>query len=124
MPPRIEGVTNDQIQEVLPDPNEDGEVNNQSNTPGAYETGDRGADSTREITPRASIRKPGLLGALSNALQGANPGPSERGPSPSDGKGCFSGSYLWIHSQETPPGNTKVKQLEATAITKPSLLHS
>ena len=38
-----EGITNDQIQEALPDPNGDGEVNNQSNTPGTYETGDRGA---------------------------------------------------------------------------------
>jgi hypothetical protein len=41
--------------------------------------------------PRLSKRSPtgGLRGILSNALQGTNPGPSERGPSPSDGKGCF-----------------------------------
>jgi hypothetical protein len=81
-----EGITNDQIQEALPDPNGDGEVNNQSNTPGTYETGDRGADSTGEITPSASIRKPGLLGALSNAFQGADPRPSTRRTPPGDGE--------------------------------------
>jgi hypothetical protein len=61
--------------------------------------------------PRLSKRAPtgGLLGALSSAFQGADPGPSARSTPPSDGEGCFSGSYLSIHSQEAPPGNTKSK---------------
>jgi len=84
-----EGITNDQIQEALPDPNGDGEVNNQSNTQGTYETGDRGADSTGAVTPRASIKRPILLPEppdLDGRAESANPGPSSRSVAPSDGE--------------------------------------
>ena len=61
----------------------------------------RGMDSgARGRDPRLSKRAPlaGLGGILSDAIQGPNPRPSTRRPPPSDGKGCFPESYLWIYS--------------------------
>jgi hypothetical protein len=62
-----EGITNDQIQEALPDADGDGTVNNQSDSSGAYENGNRGAGGNGPGTESPS--EP----ILSDTSPGANP---------------------------------------------------
>ena len=71
----------------------------QLDSPGVAGYAEGVGGGARGRDPRLSKRSPtgGLRGILSNALQGANPRPSTGSPPPSDGKGCFSGSCLWIY---------------------------
>ena len=75
-----EGISNDQIQEALPDPNGDGAVDNQPDPTGTYEGLYRGNGSDGQI--QSDEARSGILAAKRNGSDGTGSGQSPRSRNP------------------------------------------